>query len=314
MMKQMMLVAVALVVAAFTNVMVGEVASAADPKTQIDILRKQAAEATKGHLEDLGSLRTEVNKMKRRLGGLTAFDKKLTDETLPALEKRITDLEQKLKNLKSPNLTKIRTDINVLQGDVYDLWDAIYKLQDDVKELQELYPEIKLGIRSSYGTSGLLNVQAEAAFELHLDATVSLELAGAVGGNHEGASAAARVLLNFYTSKSFSIGIGIGIDANGKGGATYLTTEMWGGALQFQKIFDDHWYSQILGLAGSEWQKQAPTVVGRVIYSNDAREFGFSVAITFGYKWGGPDTDDPADEDYDDVKDADPKEEGGEMM
>lgn len=300
------LFAVMLVMAMLTSFMESS-AQAGDKKSQLEVLDEKAKSDVKFGLEDLDTLRTEVNKMKKRLGGLARVDKELGDR-ITKLELQIADLVIKLDKLSGPSpeipgilsrIGKLEREGGVINGRLDKIDAEIAALQDnDVVQdhrLDKIEAELDrglgvklgMGVYGVTGTNGVLSGGLMLTMDIPVYSDFGINLTGGVGANHEGGSIIVDVSFR-YVAKNFSAGIVVGLDANADGFGTRLTTEMYGVGPTVEFRFAEDWFLLGRVLFGSEWI-QTPTQVieydDRTVYKTDeSRDFGVSGSLGLG-RW-----------------------------
>lgn len=278
----------------------------AHAKTQLEVLQEQAADSVKFGLQDLDTLRTEVNKMKRRFGALTKVDIDLGNK-IKTLEAQILEMQLTLKRISgpSPEIPGILSRIEKLEKDGGVINGRLDKIEKDVEALKKndkvqddrldaveqrldrgLGIELGMGAYGVYGTNGVLVGGLMLTLNIPVYSDFAINLAGGIGGMHEGASGFADVSFR-YVSSRVSVGLAVGIDANCDGLCTRLTTEMWGAGPDVEIRFADDLFIRGRVLFGSEWVRR-PTIQieydDRTVFkTDDSREFGISAGVALGY-------------------------------
>lgn len=278
---------------------------AADKKSQLEVIDEKAKSDIKFGLEDLDTLRTEVNKMRKRFGGLAKADKELGDR-ITKLELQIADLVIKLGKLSGPSpeipgilsrIGKLEREGGVINGRLDKLEQDVATLKGDMVEVKDDIADIKLRLHRDfefsvgvaaelrYGTSGSVSTGVSLQMEIQMMQSLELVFTGGVGGTHEGASGNASVSVRNDFGQ-VSAGVTFGIVANCDGLCTRLFTEIWGGGLDLEFRFLDGWFIRASVLFGSEWTKGPTTRIEypdrTVIKTDDSREFGVEGSVKLG--------------------------------
>jgi len=281
----------------------------AQAKTQLEVLQEQAADSVKFGLQDLDTLRTEVNKMKRRYGALTKVDIDLGNK-IEIMQQQIDAINITLKRISGPSpeipgiltrIEKLEQDGSVINGrldkleqDVATLKGEMVEVKDDIRDIKDRLDQglgVKFGVGAYgiYGTQGSINGGASARLRIPVSDGWQVVITGGVGGNHQGASGFADLSIGREFASGLYLGVDLGIDANCDGLCTRLLTEIWGAGPDIGYRSDDGFFVRGRVLFGSEWIK-GPTMQieypDRTVFKTDeSREFGLSALLQLGHEF-----------------------------